>query len=122
MLFSDIQENTCNETSSFCDHRVDSTYKTYHYEQEKCNCFIETCDEETNSTELMVLYPDCYCGKRGKNKTYKLYIWLERNCFSEKHCDLSKEKCHWTPDSDHDDLKFEVFESSNKVLFGELIK
>ncbi|CCD71218.1 ALK tyrosine kinase receptor homolog scd-2 [Caenorhabditis elegans] len=103
-LTSDIQENTCNETSSFCDHRVDSTYKTYHYEQEKCNCFIETCDEETNSTELMVLYPDCYCGKR------------------EKHCDLSKEKCHWTPDSDHDDLKFEVFESSNKVLFDYMLQ
>ncbi|ULT90323.1 hypothetical protein L3Y34_008582 [Caenorhabditis briggsae] len=89
-LLSDVEVYSCKEGEKFCDFPNNPTFKTYKFEDE-CECYVDSCDRDSNSTDSMILYPGCFCEPR------------------EMQCDFQGSCPHWTQKSDHDALVFKTW-------------
>ncbi|KAF1751412.1 hypothetical protein GCK72_017966 [Caenorhabditis remanei] len=103
-LLSEVEEYSCKLDDKFCKYYNYPNYKTYKFQQNACECNVDSCDSETNSTK-MILYPGCFCEHR------------------EEQCDFRTDNCpQWTEQSDHKELKFKIYPAKTLSYFQKFIQ
>ncbi|CAL2045475.1 unnamed protein product [Caenorhabditis brenneri] len=90
-LLDEVEEYTCVIDETYCSYPSDPELKTYKIDQKVCNCYVDSCDGEVNSTKT-ILFPGCFCEKR------------------EQQCDLNGSCPQWAESSDRKELRFNIFE------------